>query len=88
LDSVSYPKNIYGETPHGAMANEITSLKSELVMKMLRRGALNDGTTGLMALCVYLYIGRSYAAALFKVEGSDSKKRREIIWCKWIYFYS
>lgn len=64
-----YPKNIYGETPHSAMANQITSLSPGTItvhtevgengqcLSKLKKGASDDGTTG-----------RAYNATLFEVQ--------------------
>lgn len=69
----AYPRNIYGETPHTAMANQISKLASGLGMdyvtvhtvvgesgqgmSVIRKGATDKGTTG-----------RAYAASLFEVQ--------------------
>ncbi|WP_437774426.1 dockerin [Sorangium sp. So ce1097] len=73
----AYPKNIYGETPHTAMADQISTLaqaaggdhvtvhtvvgESGQPMSVLRKGA-NETTEGATSM------GRAYAATLFEAE--------------------
>jgi hypothetical protein len=72
------------------MANQITSLKSGFVsvhtevgengqgMDMLQKGASDNGNTGFGSyFYICIYIGRSYAAALFEVEAIANLAKKE-----------
>jgi lysophospholipase L1-like esterase len=77
----AYPRNIYGETPHSAMGNQITALaraaggdyvsvhtvvgESGQAMTVIKKGATDTGTTG-----------RAYAATLFEAAAIASLAKK------------
>jgi len=77
----AYARNIYGETPHSAMGNQITALaraagsdyvsahtvvgESGQAMTVIRKGATDTGTTG-----------RAYAATLFEAAAIAALARQ------------